>query len=133
MMRERNAINMPFRDSSLAARSRELPWLSQIDMHKCDTDYFWSAQLGRELGRLADESRIESAIELFEQRRIALARLAAARHFVFAVAFTCLFNTLTQQMHDVDDFASLRSGSGRHRTFDDFGLAGFNFSVNDFH
>ena len=133
MMRERNAINMPFRDSRLAARSRELPWLSQIDMHKCDTDDFWSAQLGRELGRLADESRIESAIELFEQRRIALARLAAARHFVFAVAFTCLFNTLTQQMHDVDDFASLRSGSGRHRTFDDFGLAGFNFSVNDFH
>lgn len=134
MMRERNAINMPFRDSSFSSTVPRVALAnSQIDMHKCDTDDFWSAQLGRELGRLADESRIESAIELFEQRRIALARLAAARHFVFAVAFTCLFNTLTQQMHDVDDFASLRSGSGRHRTFDDFGLAGFNFSVNDFH
>ena len=71
---------------------------------------------------------------LFEQRRTALARLAATWRFVLALAsFACPFNTLTQQMHDVDDFASLRSRSGRHRTFDDFGLAGFNFSVNDFH
>ena len=63
-----------------------------------------------------------------------LARLAATWRFIFALAaLACLFNALTQQMHDVDDFASLRSGSGRHRSFDDFGFAGFNFSVDDFH